>query len=295
MVSDCSVSFDYYRLANRKLKRGVTVEFSVLTTVYKQESPTNLRKSLLSSYEQTIKPIEIILVCDGELTEELDRELEKLKIEIPILKIFYLPENLGSGPASLFGVNQCQTELIERMDSDDYSVETRFEKQIAAFKKNPNLIMVGSNILEKNSEFTALKKVPEYTEEIRQYSRLRNPFNNPSSMMKKEYILKAGNYREFRYLEDYDLTMRLLHDNPTKDFFNIQEPLVIMQTNDSSYLRRGGLLYAKTDFILQLDFYRRKDINLLEFLRNIFLRNLIRIFPNKLRKQIYKRKLREKL
>lgn len=295
MVSDCSVSFDYYRLANRKLKRGVTVEFSVLTTVYKQESPTNLRKSLLSSYEQTIKPIEIILVCDGELTEELDRELEKLKIEIPILKIFYLPENLGSGPASLFGVNQCQTELIARMDSDDYSVETRFEKQIAAFKKNPNLIMVGSNILEKNSEFTALKKVPEYTEEIRQYSRLRNPFNNPSSMMKKEYILKAGNYREFRYLEDYDLTMRLLHDNPTKDFFNIQEPLVIMQTNDSSYLRRGGLLYAKTDFILQLDFYRRKDINLLEFLRNIFLRNLIRIFPNKLRKQIYKRKLREKL
>ena len=271
------------------------MEFSVLTTVYKQESPTNLRKSLLSSYEQTIKPTEIILVCDGELTEELDRELEKLKIEIPILKIFYLPENLGSGPASLFGVNQCQTELIARMDSDDYSVETRFEKQIAAFKKNPNLIMVGSNILEKNSEFTALKKVPETTEEIRKYSKMRNPFNNPSSMMKKEYILKSGNYREFRYLEDYDLTMRLLHDNPTKDFFNIQEPLVIMQTNDSSYLRRGGLLYAKTDFILQLDFYRRKDINLLEFLRNIFLRNLIRIFPNKLRKQIYKRKLREKL
>ena len=295
MVSDCSVSFDYYRLANRKLKRGVTVEFSVLTTVYKQESPTNLRKSLLSSYEQTIKPTEIILVCDGELTEELDRELEKLKIEIPILKIFYLPENLGSGPASLFGVNQCQTELIARMDSDDYSVETRFEKQIAAFKKNPNLIMVGSNILEKNSEFTALKKVPEYTEEIRQYSRLRNPFNNPSSMMKKEYILKAGNYREFRYLEDYDLTMRLLHDNPTKDFFNIQEPLVIMQTNDSSYLRRGGLLYAKTDFILQLDFFRRGDIHLFEFLRNIFIRNVIRLLPNQFRKWIYKRKLREEV
>ena len=295
MVSDCSVSFDYYRLANRKLKRGVTVEFSVLTTVYKQESPTNLRKSLLSSYEQTIKPTEIILVCDGELTEELDRELEKLKIEIPILKIFYLPENLGSGPASLFGVNQCQTELIARMDSDDYSVETRFEKQIAAFKKNPNLIMVGSNILEKNSEFTALKKVPEYTEEIRQYSRLRNPFNNPSSMMKKEYILKAGNYREFRYLEDYDLTMRLLHDNPTKDFYNIQEPLVVMQTNDSSYLRRGGLLYVKTDFILQLDFFRRGDIHLFEFLRNVFIRNVIRLLPNQFRKWIYKRKLREEV
>ena len=122
---------------------------------------------------------------------------------------------------------------------------------------------------------------------------MRNPFKNPSSMMKKEYILKAGNYREFRYLEDYDLTMRLLHDNPTKDFLNIQEPLVVMQTNDSSYLRRGGFLYVKTDFMLQLDFYRRRDISLAEFLRNIFLRNAVRILPNSVRKWVYKKKMRE--
>ena len=269
------------------------MKFSVLTTVYKKETPGNLRKSLLSSYQQTLKPTEIILVCDGELTEELDREIEKLQREIPILKVFRLPENLGSGPASLFGVNHCQTDFIARMDSDDYSIETRFEKQVSAFEKNPNLIMVGSNILELNTEFTAIKKVPEHTEEIRKYSRLRNPFNNPSSMMKKEYILKAGNYREFRYLEDYDLTMRLLHDNPTKDFMNIQEPLVVMQTNDFSYLRRGGFLYVKTDFVLQLDFYRRGDISLVEFVRNIFLRNTIRIFPNSIRKWIYKKKMRE--
>ena len=268
------------------------MKFSVLTTVYKKETPENLRKSLLSSYQQTLKPTEIILVCDGELTEELDREIEILQREIPILKVFRLPENLGSGPASLFGVNHCQTDFIARMDSDDYSIETRFEKQVSAFEKNPNLIMVGSNILELNTEFTAIKKVPEHTEEIRKYSRLRNPFNNPSSMMKKEYILKAGNYREFRYLEDYDLTMRLLHDNPTKDFLNIQEPLVVMQTNDFSYLRRGGFLYVKTDFVLQLDFYRRGDISLVEFVRNIFLRNTIRIFPNSIRKWIYKKKMR---
>ena len=181
------------------------------------------------------------------------------------------------------------------MDSDDYCDKTRFEKQLKAFEENPNLIMVGSNILEKNTEFTALKKVPETTEEIRQYSKLRNPFNNPSTMMKKEYILKSGNYRDFRYLEDYDLTMRLLHDNPTKDFYNIQESLVVMQTNDSTYARRGGFLYAKMDFILQLELYHRGDIHLLEFLRNILLRNIIRILPNQFRIWIYKRRLREEV
>ena len=194
------------------------MEFSVLITVYEKEKPYNLRKSLLSSYRQTTKPTEIVLVCDGILTQELYNEIENIKNLIPILKVYQLSTNVGSGPASRFGVEKCNTNIIARMDSDDYSEETRFEKQIKAFEENPNLIMVGTNILEKNTEFTAFKTVPEKTEEIREYSKFRNPFNNPSSMMKKEYILKVGNYRKFRYLEDYDLTMRLIHDNPTKDF-----------------------------------------------------------------------------
>ena len=271
------------------------MEFSVLMTVYDKEKPYNLRKSLLTSYQQTIKPTEIILVCDGELTQELYDEIERIKSEIPILKVYQLDTNVGSGPASRFGVEKCNTELIARMDSDDYSVETRFEKQIKAFEENPNLVMVGTNILEKNTEFTALKTVPKKTEEIREYSKFRNPFNNPSSMMKKEYILKVGNYRKFRYLEDYDLTMRLIHDNPTKDFLNIQEPLVIMQTNNSSYLRRGGLLYVKTEFFLQVDFYRRGYISKVELCRNIFIRNIVRVMPNSMRKLIYKKKMRERV
>ena len=269
------------------------MEFSVLITVYEKEKPYNLRKSLLSSYRQTIKPTEIVLVCDGILTQDLYNEIEDIKNLIPILKVYQLPTNVGSGPASCFGVEKCNTDIIARMDSDDYSEKTRFEKQIKAFKENPNLIMVGTNILEKNTEFTALKTVPEKTEEIRKYSKFRNPFNNPSSMMKKEYILKVGNYRKFRYLEDYDLIMRLIHDNPTKDFLNIQEPLVIMQTNNSSYLRRGGLLYVKTEFFLQTDFYKRGYISKVELCRNIFIRNIVRVMPNSMRKLIYKKKMRE--
>ena len=271
------------------------MEFSVLMTVYDKEKPYNLRKSLLTSYQQTIKPTEIILVCDGELTQELYDEIERIKSEIPILKVYQLDTNVGSGPASRFGVEKCNTDLIARMDSDDYSVETRFEKQIKAFEENPNLVMVGTNILEKNTEFTALKTVPKKTEEIREYSKFRNPFNNPSSMMKKEYILKVGNYRKFRYLEDYDLTVRLIHDNPTKDFLNIQEPLVVMQTDDSSYLRRGGLLYVKTEFFLQVDFYKRGYLTKFELCRNIFVRNIVRVMPNSVRKLIYKKKMRESI
>ncbi|KEQ36944.1 hypothetical protein SK137_1085 [Streptococcus mitis] len=47
--------------------------------------------------------------------------------------------------------------------------------------------------------------------------------------------------------------------------------------------------------MLQLDFYRRRDITLVEFLRNIFLRNVIRILPNSIRKWVYKKKMREEV
>ena len=112
------------------------MEFSVLITVYKREKPENLRKSLLSSYNQTIKPKEIVLVCDGELTEELDKEIESLEVSIPILSVYRLPYNLGSGPTSRFGVKKCRTELIARIDSDDYCLDTRFEKQLRLYTKS---------------------------------------------------------------------------------------------------------------------------------------------------------------
>ena len=51
------------------------MEFSVLMTVYDKEVPCNLRKSILSTYHQTIKPTEIILICDGILTKELYDEI----------------------------------------------------------------------------------------------------------------------------------------------------------------------------------------------------------------------------
>ena len=91
------------------------MEFSVLITVYEKEKPYNLRKSLLSSYRQTIKPTEIVLVCDGILTQDLYNEIEDIKNLIPILKVYQLSTNVGSGPASCFGVEKCNTDIIARM------------------------------------------------------------------------------------------------------------------------------------------------------------------------------------
>ena len=55
--------------------------YSVLMSVYQKENPEYLRAAVESVLGQTVPPEEVVLVCDGPLTEVLDRviaEYEKL-------------------------------------------------------------------------------------------------------------------------------------------------------------------------------------------------------------------------
>ena len=55
-------------------------KFSVLMSVYKNDSPVFLKAALESIYEeQTKKPDEIVVVFDGPLTEELLEVLEQFR------------------------------------------------------------------------------------------------------------------------------------------------------------------------------------------------------------------------
>lgn len=47
--------------------------YSVLMSVYQKENPEYLRAAVESVLGQTVPPEEVVLVCDGPLTEALDR------------------------------------------------------------------------------------------------------------------------------------------------------------------------------------------------------------------------------
>ena len=52
-------------------------KYSVLMSVYYRENAKHLEESLDSIIKQTVTPAELVLVCDGPLTEELDRVIDK--------------------------------------------------------------------------------------------------------------------------------------------------------------------------------------------------------------------------
>ncbi|WP_229770958.1 glycosyltransferase family protein [Campylobacter portucalensis] len=59
------------------------MNFSVLMSIYYKENPNFFNRAMKSIWnEQSIKPNEIVLVEDGELTEELYKEIKKWKNKI---------------------------------------------------------------------------------------------------------------------------------------------------------------------------------------------------------------------
>ena len=110
-------------------------KYSVLIPVYGAERSERLERSILSMFNQTLPPDQVVLVCDGPITEELESAIASLNQIMP-LEIVRLEKNLGLGQALNHGLNRCRNELVARMDSDDIACRERCDKQFAFMWEN---------------------------------------------------------------------------------------------------------------------------------------------------------------
>ena len=144
-------------------------DFSVLTSVYKNDKPEQLKIALNSIYhDQTKKPNEIILVIDGPVSNEILNEIESFKKTCPVFKVIKQDENLGLGKTLNNGLEYCTNEIVARMDSDDISLPNRFEEQLKVIKEGYDL--VGSNLeefIDDPNEVVSERIVPEKQEQIK--------------------------------------------------------------------------------------------------------------------------------
>ena len=121
-------------------------------SVYKNDKPEWFEFAILSVINQTYKPDEIVLIRDGEVPDELNNKINELVKKFPLIKLYVNEVNLGLGLTLQKGVNLCKNDLIARMDSDDISVNDRFESQIKFLQENPNCDIVGGQIEEFDSK-----------------------------------------------------------------------------------------------------------------------------------------------
>lgn len=272
------------------------VPFSVAMSVYQKDNAVFFDRSLRSITEQqTVKPSEVVLVCDGPLNDDLNAVIAKYQNEYPIFKVLRLKRNKGLGNALRLAVENASNELIARMDSDDVSIPDRFEQQLKFFSAHPNADIVGGDIIEFIGEETNIvgkRIVPKKDSEIKEYMKKRCAFNHVSVMYKKTAVQNAGGYIDWFWNEDYYLWIRMQLNKAV--FANTGTVLVNVRVGEEMYQRRGGKKYFQSEYGLQKLMFDNKMIGFSTFIVNVGKRIIVqRLLPNKIRGWVFRKFARQ--
>ena len=274
------------------------IPFSILSSIYVKESPSDFNNCMESIWtHQSIKPSEMILVEDGELTPELYKEIEFWASKLGnVLKIIKIKENVGTGKAKNLGLQHCSHEIIFIVDTDDICVENRFKLQLAYFEQHPDISVVGGQIIEfiDNIEnASGSRHVPDEHDALVKYAKRQSPFNNMTIAYKKEHVLNVGGYQHHLWMEDYNLFLRLIAAN--YKLHNLNEVLVYARVDNGMHGRRRGFAYIRSEFQLMNTKISLKLQNPLQAFSIFFLRSSVRLLPSNILASIYNVFLRKSI
>jgi glycosyltransferase involved in cell wall biosynthesis len=184
-------------------------EISVIMPVYNRED--YLKGAVDSICTQTFTDFEFIIVDDGstDRTAAVLRQCGRDDARIVIVE----QQNKGCTEALNRGLRLARGKFIARMDSDDYSLPHRFERQLAFLHAHPDVVALGCAYekMDGRGRIFSRSTSPVTHEEIdavlfRGYC----PLNHPSVMMRRSAVVAVGGYDD-RYPcgQDYDLWLRL--------------------------------------------------------------------------------------
>lgn len=268
-------------------------KYSVLMTVYTKDNPAYFALALDSMIGQTYKPDEIVLVKDGPIVKALQEIIDdRLSGGAPIVQV-QLPENKGLGLALNEGIKVIKNELIARMDSDDYSMPERCEKQAAEFEKNPKLDIIGCPVLEFMGSIDNIvgeRKVPLTNEEIYKFAKIRDPFNHPTVMYRKSAVEAAGCYSDYRKNQDTDLWVKMLSNGVT--CMNLAEPLFRFRFDEGTYQKRKSWTNTRNLIEIRYKAWKSGFNSLGEFLMVACVQTGMYVLPVGFQKFLYQKILR---
>lgn len=170
---------------------------------------------------QTYKNIEIVVV--DAFSNDKSRELisEYVDRDNRIKAIFTESYEKYAANTYNLGFLNCSGNFIAINDSDDISMPTRIQKQLNFLLKNPEVEVIGCNVIEFNSKIERIVK----TTVKKNIISASPPVRNPTLMFRKTVLAKHGMYRwQTEYASDMEMLYRWYTSNVV--FALIEEPLV---------------------------------------------------------------------
>lgn len=205
---------------------------SVVMSVYKE--PTEwLRLSVDSILGQTFTDFEFIIVNDCPDREENVLTLDDYSQRDSRITIITNEVNMGLTKSLNKALAVAQGEYIARMDADDISLPTRFEKQVTYLDSHSNICAVGSWLVDIDENGKKISDVVRYETDyrwIRAQFLQNSQLSHPSAMFRRKVKDYTVRYDEsIRYAQDYALWVSMLSYG---EIANIPEVLLKYRTSN---------------------------------------------------------------
>jgi glycosyltransferase involved in cell wall biosynthesis len=200
-------------------------------------SPLELvRGSVQSVLRQTYADFHMVIVDDASpapvreyLDSLTDARVRVVRHETP----------QGVAASANHGLREVEADLVFRMDADDVASPRRFERQIARFKAEPGLTVLGANMVKFHPDRPAdrvTRKVPTRHEAIAYRMFWSNAINQPTVAFRKAAVTEMGGYEErLAPADDYDLWTRMI---VRYRFANLSERLLDYRLHDDQLSER---------------------------------------------------------
>lgn len=218
------------------------MRISVLMSAYR-EREDHLRAAIDSILHQTYGEFEFVILLDDPQNAALRSVIEEYAARDARIRFFVNPRNLGLAASLNRGLALCRGELVARMDADDVSLPTRFERELAYLAAHPECRVVSVNIISIDEAGEVISRgapVADTPSTVARALRIYNAYSHPGAMYDRRTVLSVGGYREIRYAEDYDLWLRLLDAGVALGC--IDEHLLYYRLSASGVSRKFGLM-----------------------------------------------------
>lgn len=251
------------------------VPITVLMSVYNEKIEI-LEQSIQSIVNQTFENFIFLIVLDNPNNTEIKKYLQEWMDKDKRIQLIVNEKNLGLPMSLNRGIERINTTYIARMDADDIALEDRLEKQFIHMSQNPQIDLLGTNVIYMDSNGKTLRKrgnIPCEVKVIKQVMKYANVFNHPTFIGKTE-VFKKLKYRNLKYSQDYDFTCRLLELGYIAE--NLNTPYLYYRVNEGVKIEKVLLQKIIKNYIQKM--YRRKCLNRdLDEARILAIRNNVNI------------------
>lgn len=243
-----------------------------------------IKESLQSVLDQTILPLEIIVVDDfsTDNTEEVVKSLNS-----PLIKYFKNQRTKGANGARNTGIMLSRGEFIAFHDSDDIWLSDKLELQLQVLKSDPNIDMCFCSLITENGIITPKRKIKSF--DIREQLKLKNFISTQTIFIYKKQALIFLFDEELRRFQDWDFVLRVSSE---KKIHHIDKPLVIQKlqigsiTNTVNYLDSYEKIYTKYPDIYKYGIFNKVICKEIELKNQYSFKGVIELFCLKIARRV---------